>query len=265
MSDAPTYLDEILAAKRAELESGRAENPSLRQIESELAGLPEPRDLWTALANGPKPRFIAEFKRRSPSEGLLRDAADPRHIAALYVDAGAAAISVLTDRHFDGSFEDLRAVRATVSVPVLCKDFILTRQQILRARREGADAILLIVAALEPPRLRELYNFATDLGLSVLAEAHDDHEIERAMAAGAKIIGLNSRDLHTFEVDLDRIIRYRPDVPRNSDFLYVGESGISDVKDIRRLRAAGVDGVLVGSVLMRAEDPGAKLAELMAP
>src|SRR5690606_33241696 len=174
---------------------------------------------------------------RSPSEGVLRENADPRHIAALYVDAGAAAISVLTDRHFDGSFEDLRAVRAAVSVPILCKDFILTRQQIIRARREGADAILLIVAALEPPLLRDLLNFAHDIGLQVLAEAHDDHEIERAMAAGAKIVGLNSRDLRTFEVDIDRIIRHRPDVPQG--FLYVGESGITDVKDVRRIRAAG--------------------------
>lgn len=263
MSDEPTYLDDILAAKRAELESGRPENPTVSKIEAELAGLPEPRDLWSALANGPKPRFIAEFKRRSPSEGLLREHADPRHIAALYVDAGAAAISVLTDRHFDGSFEDLRAVRAAVSVPVLCKDFILTRQQILRARREGADAILLIVAALEPPRLRDLLNFAHDIGLQVLAEAHDDREVERAMAAGARIVGLNSRDLHTFEVDLDRVIRHRADVP--SGFLYVGESGISSVQDVRRLRAAGVDAVLVGSVLMKAEDPGVMLSELMAP
>jgi indole-3-glycerol phosphate synthase len=263
MSDAPTYLDEILAAKRAELASGRGPNPTLSQIEAELAGLPEPRDLWAALANGPKPRCIAEFKRRSPSEGLLRENADPRHIAALYVDAGAAAISVLTDRHFDGSFEDLRAVRSAVSVPILCKDFILSRPQILRARREGADAVLLIVAALEAPLLRELIGFAHDLGLQVLAEAHDDHELERAMAAGAKIVGLNARDLHSFEVDLDRVIRYRPDVPRS--FLYVGESGITSNKDIRRLRAAGVDAVLVGSALMKAEDPGATLAQLMAP
>lgn len=263
MTEQRTYLDEILAAKRAELESGRPENPTLSRIEAELAGLPEPRDLWTALANGPKPRFIAEFKRRSPSEGVLRENADPRHVATLYVDAGAAAISVLTDRHFDGSFEDLRAVRAAVSVPILCKDFILTRQQILRARREGADAILLIVTALEPPQLRELINFAHDIGLQVLAEAHDDREVERAMAAGAKIVGLNARDLRTFEVNLDNIIRYRPDVPRS--FLYVGESGITSVQDVRRLRAAAVDALLVGSVLMRADDPGAKLAELMSP
>lgn len=263
MTEQRTYLDEILTAKRAELESGRPENPTLSRIEAELAGLPEPRDLWTALANGPKPRFIAEFKRRSPSEGVLRENADPRHVATLYVDAGAAAISVLTDRHFDGSFEDLRAVRAAVSVPVLCKDFILTRQQILRARREGADAILLIVTALEPPQLRELINFAHDIGLQVLAEAHDDREVERAMAAGAKIVGLNARDLRTFEVNLDNIIRYRPDVPRS--FLYVGESGITSVQDVRRLRAAAVDALLVGSVLMRADDPGAKLAELMSP
>lgn len=263
MSEEPTYLDEILAAKRAELESGRPVNPTRSMIEAELANLPETLDFWAALANGPKPRFIAEFKRRSPSEGLLRENADPRHVTALYVDAGAAAISVLTDRHFDGSFDDLRAVRAAVSIPILCKDFILTRQQILRARREGADAILLIVAALEPPLLRELHKFAYDIGLQVLTEAHDDREVERAMAAGARIVGLNARDLHSFEVDLDRVIRHRPDVPRS--FLYVGESGITSVADVRRLRAAGVDALLVGSVLMKAEDPGVKLTELMAP
>ncbi|PRP92140.1 Indole-3-glycerol phosphate synthase [Enhygromyxa salina] len=262
MSDQATYLDEILAAKRSELASGRPGNLSLAQIDAELAGAPDPLDLWAALATGPKPRAIAEFKRRSPSEGLLRDQADPRHIATLYVDGGASAISVLTDRHFDGSFEDLRAVRAAVSVPILCKDFILSREQIVTARREGADAILLIAAALEPPLLRDLLNFAYDIGLQVLAEAHSDHEIERAMAAGAKIIGFNARDLHTFEVDLDRVIRHRPDVPKS--FLFVGESGIQTRKDVSRLRAAGVDGVLIGSTLMKAEDPGAKLAELMA-
>ena len=262
MSDQATYLDEILAAKHAELSSGRPENLSLAQIDAELEGAPEPLDLWAALATGPKPRAIAEFKRRSPKEGVLREQADPRHISTLYVDGGAAAISVLTDRHFDGSFEDLRAIRSAVSVPILCKDFIISRQQVIAARREGADAILLIVAALQPPQLRDLLNFAYDIGLQVLAEAHDDFEIERAMAAGAKIVGLNSRNLQTFEVDLDNIIRYRPDVPKG--FLYVGESGISSRKDVSRLRAAGVDGILVGSVLMRAEDPGAKLAELLA-
>jgi indole-3-glycerol phosphate synthase len=263
MSSEATYLDEILAAKRAELETVRPENLNAAALESALAGLGPCRDLWAALAEGHKPRPIAEFKRRSPSEGVLRENADPRHIASLYVAGGAAAISVLTDRHFDGSFEDLRAVRGAVSVPILCKDFILTRGQILRARREGADAVLLIVAALEPPRLRELLNFAHDLGLQVLAEAHDDREVERAMAAGARIVGLNARDLHSFEVDLDRIIRFRPDVP--SGFMYVGESGITERKDVQRMRAAGVDGLLVGSVLMKAEDPGAKLAELFAP
>lgn len=261
MSDQPTYLDDIIAAKRSELSSGY-ENPTLAQIDAELAGAPEPLDLWAALATGPKPRAIAEFKRRSPKDGLLREHADPRHIATLFVDAGAAAISVLTDRRFDGSFEDLRAIRSAVSVPILCKDFILTRGQIVEARREGADAISLIVAALEPPHLRDLLNFAYDVGLQVLASAHDDREVDRAMAAGAKIVGLDARDLYTLEADLDRIIHYRPDVPRS--FLYVGESGIQSRKDISRLRAAGVDAVVIGSALMRAEDPGAKLAELMA-
>ena len=262
MSDQPTYLDEILAAKRAELSSGLLDNPSFAQVEAELAGAPDPLDLWAALATGPKPRAIAEFMRRTPNEGLLRENADPRHLATLYVDAGAAAISVVTDRRFDGSFEDLRAIRAAVSVPILCRDFILTRQQVIEARREGADAISLIVAALEPPHLRDLLNFAYDIGLQVLAETHDEFELERAMAAGAKIVMFNAQDLHTLEVDLDRVIRHRPDVPRS--FLYVGENGIAGRKDVSRLRAAGVDAVLLGSVLMRAEDPGAKLAEFMA-
>jgi indole-3-glycerol phosphate synthase len=262
MSSEGTYLDKILAAKRAELEAGRPENLSLRQIEAELAHAPTPRDFWTALADGPKPRVIAEFKRRSPSEGALREQADPRAIAQAYQSAGAAAISVLTDRHFGGSFEDLRAVRGAVSLPILCKDFILGRTQLIQARREGADAVLLIVAALEPPHLRDLYQFARDIGLRVLMEAHDDREVERAMATGARIIGLNARDLNTFEVDLDRVIRHRLDVPRS--FLYVGESGIKTRADVERLRAAAVDAILVGSVLMRAEDPAAKLTELMA-
>jgi indole-3-glycerol phosphate synthase len=262
MSDQPIHLDEILAAKRAELSSGLLDNPTFAQVEAELAGAPDPQDLWAALATGPKPRVIAEFMRRTPNEGLLREHADPRHIATLYVDAGAAVISVVTDRRFDGSFEDLRAVRAAVSVPILCRDFILTRQQVIEARREGADAITLIVAALEPPHLRDLLNFAGDIGLQVLAEAHDEFELERAMAAGAKIVAFNAQDLHTLEVDLDRVIRHRPDVPRS--FLYVGESGIAGRKDVSRLRAAGVDAVILGSVLMRSEDPGAKLAELMA-
>ncbi|MCA9685127.1 MAG: EamA family transporter [Myxococcales bacterium] len=159
MSSQATYLDEILAAKRAELETVRPENLGAAAIESALAGLGPCRDFWAALSEGHKPRAIAEFKRRSPSEGVLRENADPRHVASLYVAGGAAAISVLTDRHFDGSFEDLRTVRSAVSVPVLCKDFILTRGQILRARREGADAVLLIVAALDSGGML-LYAFA---------------------------------------------------------------------------------------------------------
>lgn len=263
MTSEGTYLDKILAAKRAELEAGRPENLSQQRIDAEVGSLPPTRDFFRALAEGPKPRAIAEFKRRSPSEGSLRDSADPRQIAQAYAQAGAAAISVLTDRNFGGSFEDLRAVKAAVSVPVLCKDFILRPSQVLQARREGADAILLIVAALEPPYLRDLFQLATHIGLHVLIEAHDDHEIERAMATGARIIGLNARNLKTFEVDLDSIIRHRPDVPRS--FLYVGESGVQTRQDVQRMRAAGVDALLIGSVLMKADDPAAKLIELMSP
>jgi len=255
-----TKLEELVGAARQTVRRRREQIP-LAQLQAQLTDRGRERPFKEALV-APGISLIAEFKRRSPKDGLLREHADPRHIATLFVDAGAAAISVLTDRRFDGSFEDLRAIRSAVSVPILCKDFILTRGQIVEARREGADAISLIVAALEPPHLRDLLNFAYDVGLQVLASAHDDREVDRAMAAGAKIVGLDARDLYTLEADLDRIIRYRPDVPRS--FLYVGESGIQSRKDISRLRAAGVDAVGIGAALMRAEDPGAKLAELMA-
>lgn len=259
-----TYLDKIIAAKRETLAQVRMGNLSESEITAQLQGLPDTLDFAAALQTGAAPRAIAEFKRASPSEGEIRPGADPKHIATLYVDANAACISVLTDAHFDGSIDDLRRVRSSVSVPILRKDFIIQRSQILEARREGADAILLIVAALEPPLLRELFKFATQLGLQVLCEAHDEREVERALAAGAKIIGVNNRDLSTFEVDVERCIRLRKLVPRGSH-VYVAESGINSKEQVGRLREAEVDAFLVGSHLMRAEDPGMALMDLLNP
>jgi len=261
MSEPGTYLDKILAAKRAEL-AGARPGPGVRDLETALSGLSPARDFAAALRRGPAPTAIAEFKRASPSEGDIRPEADPREIARSYVESGAACISVLTDRHFRGSLDDLRAVRNAVPVPILRKDFIVQASQIIEARREGADAVLLIVAALDPPRLRELMGVARDCGLQVLCEAHDEREVDRAMAAGAQIVGVNARDLRTFEVDLDRTIALRERVP--ASFVYVAESGIRSREDVGRLREAGVDAVLVGTHLMRAEDPGLALMDLLS-
>jgi indole-3-glycerol phosphate synthase len=265
MSDAEgTYLERILAVKRADLAAerkGRSGAVSDRQLADELAALAPTQDLQAALRLGRRPRVIAEFKRASPSAGVIREGADPRDIAQQYVEAGAAAISVLTDRHFEGSLRDLREVRRTVSAPLLCKDFILDRSQIAQARRAGADAVLLIVAALEPPLLRSLVEFAHLVGMQVLCEAHDEHEVDRALAAGARLIGVNSRDLRTFEVDLQRCIDLRRLVPKS--FVYVAESGIRSPEDVARLREAGVDAILVGTHLMAAEHPGQALRQLV--
>ncbi len=265
MSEGGTYLDKILADKRTELSALRAGRSSAMS-DAELgelgARLPKPRDFIAALrAVRPRPAIIAEFKRASPSAGVLRQDADPRTIATLYAAGGAAAMSVLTDRHFQGSLEDLRTVRQTVTLPLLCKDFILERWQIVEAKRTGADAVLLIVAALEPPLLRQLVDFAHDLDMQVLAEAHDEYEVERAMAAGARLIGVNSRDLKTFKIDPDRAARLRHLVPKS--FTYVAESGVGSLDEFRRLRDADVDAVLIGTYLMKAERPGEALRELV--
>ena len=254
-----TYLDEILAATRAALS---AERRPLKELERQLSGLPPVRDFGKALRRTLRPSAIAEFKRASPSEGEIRPGARPEEIATQYVEAGAACMSVLTDRHFSGSLADLEAVRQAVSVPLLRKDFVLERSQIAEARLAGADAVLLIVAALEPPRLRELMVYARDVGVAVLCEAHDAREVDRALAAGARIVGVNARDLRTFEVDLERVIACRSLVPR--DYTFVAESGIRSRQDVQRLREAEVDAVLVGTHLMRAPDPGLALMDLMS-
>lgn len=265
MSTDGTYLEKIIAAKRAELlgaKAGRSAALSDAELAELGSRLAPPRDFIGALrAASPQPAIIAEFKRASPSAGPLRADADPRMIATLYAAGGATAMSVLCDRHFQGSLEDLRTVRQTVTLPLLCKDFILERWQIVEAKRTGADAVLLIVAALEPPLLRQLVAFAHDLGMQVLCEAHDAHEVDRAMAAGARLIGVNSRDLRTFKVDLQRCVDLRAHVPPG--FTYVAESGLAGPEDARRLADAGVDAILVGTYLMKAERPGDALAGLI--
>lgn len=263
MSEQSSHLDRILAAKRAQLAQHRRERLTDRRIEDALAGLAPPRDFAEALNTGPAPRVIAEFKRASPSKGRIREGADVSSIVAGYAEAGAAAVSVLTDSHFEGSLEDLGRAREVCPVPLLCKDFILERSQLIDARRAGADAALLIVAALPPPTLQQLITFARSIDLQVLCEAHDAHEVDRAMSAGATIVGVNARDLRTFEIDPELPLSLRDLVPRSGRFTYVAESGVKGLDDLLRLRDAEVDAVLVGSSLMSAEDPGAALRELI--
>ncbi|MCH9683597.1 MAG: indole-3-glycerol phosphate synthase TrpC [Deltaproteobacteria bacterium] len=256
-----THLDRILAAKRAHLAEQRSERLTDRRVEDALAGLAPTRDFSEALRRGVAPRIIAEFKRASPSAGVIREGATVTGIVSSYGEAGASAVSVLADAHFEGSLDDIRQAAEVSIVPILCKDFIIERRQLLDARRAGADAALLIAAALPPPALEQLISFAHSIDLQVLCEAHDEYEVDRAMAAGARVVGVNARDLRTFEIDAELPMRLRRLVPRT--FTYVAESGVGGVDDLLRLRDAEVDAVLIGTTLMRADDPAAALRELV--
>lgn len=204
---------------------------------------------------------IAEFKRRSPSAGPLRENPDVREIVTAYERGGAAALSILTEGpHFGGSLEDLRTARAASALPVLRKDFIVHPYQVHEARAAGADAVLLIVAALPSPRLSGLHEEASALGLDVLVEVHDSTELEAALAVEANLIGINNRDLRDFSVDVRRTSRLLADIPAGT--VVVSESGIATAEQLRGLEEEGVQAVLVGESLMRAEDPEQTLHEL---
>jgi indole-3-glycerol phosphate synthase len=254
-------LDDILLRTRADLEARKRDKP-IAELERVAAAQPPARSLAAALRRPGAIACIAEFKRRSPSAGWMGERADLVTTARSYTVGGAAAMSVLTDGpFFGGALEDLVTARAAAPFPVLRKDFIVDRYQIVEARAAGADALLLIVAALDDAPLRDLLVAARAVGLEVLVEAHDEAEVSRAVAAGAEIIGINNRDLRTFTVDRELAIRLRPRVP--AERLVVAESGIRDASDVARLRAAGVDGMLVGETLMRAPDPAAALRALL--
>ena len=223
---------------------------------------PPPRDLQAALS-GPGLAWIAEIKRRSPSRGEIRPGADPVDIARAYERSGAAAISVLTDsERFGGSLDDLRLVRAAVSIPVLRKDFLVSPLMVAEARAATADACLLIVAMLSDPELAAGLAAARELGMEPLVEAHDGAELDRALVAGARIVGVNNRDLHSLEIDLATAEARLPRLP--AGVVRVAESGIHSRADRDRMRTAGADALLVGTSLMTAEDPGAALAALRA-
>jgi indole-3-glycerol phosphate synthase len=255
-------LDEILARTRADLPERRQQR-SLAELER-LAGDRAPvRSLAAALRRPGQVTAIAEFKRRSPSLGWIREGADVGAIVTSYATAGAAALSVLTDEpFFGGTLGDLGRAREALTIPILRKDFIVDEYQIVEARAAGADAVLLIVAALDDGTLRLLFAACARWGVEALVETHDADEVVRAVSLGAPVIGINHRDLRTFTLDRDLAVRLRPGIPRET--IVVAESGIRDAADLVRLGQAGIDAVLVGETLMRAPDPGAKLAELLA-
>jgi indole-3-glycerol phosphate synthase len=256
-----SVLDAIVARKAADLERELALEP-LGAVRAAAEAAAPARDFAAALRTRPV-GIVAEIKRRSPSRGVLADAVDPPELARRYQGAGADAISVLTEEHeFEGSLDDLRAVRAAVALPLLRKDFLFAPYHLYQARAAGADAALLIVAMLDDAALRDLIALAGEVGLAALVEVHSEGEVERALAAGATLIGINNRNLHTFAVDLAVTERLRPLVP--AELTVVGESGVNGRDEVARLRAAGVQAILVGEALMRAGLAGvpAKLAEL---
>ncbi|MDQ6674764.1 MAG: indole-3-glycerol phosphate synthase TrpC [Chloroflexota bacterium] len=257
-------LDQILANTRREVEERCARTPLALPS---LASLTEPGGarsaVFTAALRQPGVSCIAEIKRRSPSGGEIRPDMSVEEIAQTYAAAGAAALSVLTDaRYFGGSDADLIAARRASGLPVLRKDFVVDSYQVLEARALGADAVLLIVRALGDAELRKLLELTQRCGLAALVETHSADEVERALNAGASVIGINNRDLDTLITDVSLAPRLRPLVP--AECICVAESGVSRPEDVAVLRQAGVDAVLVGESLLRAADPGAKLRELIA-
>jgi len=253
-------LEEIVASKRREVTEARKRRP-LALLQETIAGAPAPRDFPGAL-RGEGIRLIAEIKAASPSGGVLREHLDPVALATAYVRGGAAAISVVTEKwYFRGAPGDISRVKRAVPVPVLCKDFLLDPYQIYEARALGADAVLLIAAILSAEELTELLATSSALGLAPLVEVHTEEEVARAIEAGARLIGVNCRDLRTFAVDPQVAARLRPLIP--SGVLAVAESGVQTRQDVERLEALEYHAVLVGTTLVTSADPEAKARELV--
>jgi indole-3-glycerol phosphate synthase len=245
-------LDRIVDATREEVDRRRSAVP-LSNLQAALRGRPEPRPFQEALSARPGVSVIAEHKRRSPSAGTIREGADVAAVVAAYERGGAAALSVVTEpSHFGGSLDDLREARAATALPVLRKDFIVDPYQVYEAAAAGADALLLIVAALEPEVLAELHRVARALDVDVLVEIHDERELDVALDVEADILGINNRDLTDFTVDLDRTYDLLSGVPAGKTV--VSESGFSTREQLDDLERVGVDAVLIGETLMRAED-----------
>jgi len=261
----PDILSRILQVKRAEVAQAKL-HESLAALRARAEARKDLRDFTSALQariSQGLPAVIGEVKRASPSRGVLRENFDPIQIGASYAQGGAACLSVLTDRHFfQGAPADLHEARKASGLPALRKDFIVDEYQVAEARAWGADCVLLIVAALQPALMRDLEAAAHALGLAVLVEVHDAGELELALSLSTPLIGINNRNLKTFEVSLDTTLDLLPRI--GSERLVVTESGVLQPSDVARLRAAGVHAFLVGEAFMRATDPGAELARLFA-
>jgi indole-3-glycerol phosphate synthase len=255
-----TFLEGVVERTRSDLERRKRERPAA-DLRRDLGPAPRGRPFSEALiAEGIS--LIAEMKRASPSRGPIRPGASVTDVVRAYQAAGARAVSVLTEgAYFGGSLDDLVEARAACELPLLRKDFVVDEYQLLEARVAGADAALLIVAALEHDRLAELIAAASDLGMDSLVEVHDEDEVETALDCGAEVIGINNRDLHTLEVDLRTAFRLLADVPAGT--VVVAESGITHHSDVEELEEAGVDAILVGEALMRADDPERAIRELL--
>ncbi len=251
------YLGQILDRKREEIEALRARGVELERAAEEA---PPPRGWRAALDLPGRVALIAEVKRKAPSSGVLDLSLDPAAVAGMYQGAGAAALSVLTDLDFQGSLDDLASARAAIRLPVLRKDFVLDALQLFEARAAGADAILLIVAALDDSQLHSFLDITHDLGMGSLVEVHDEEELERALSAEAPVIGINNRDLTTFRTSLDVTRRLAPKVP--GDRILVAESGIQRPEQVEELGELGVEAILVGTALVRHEDPAALARQL---
>jgi len=254
-------LEKIIEVKRREVVVRKAAKP-LADLEKMIAGRPPARDFKAALAAAAGCAIIAEVKRRSPSRGLLRADFDPIRIALEYESHGAAAVSVLTDEtFFGGSDADLSVVGSAVTLPVLRKEFIIDPYQVYETRAIGADALLLIAAILTEGQLREYRDLAASLGLAALVEIRDREELEKALSTGAEIIGINNRDLKTFQTDLQTTVALAPLIPK--DRIAVSESGIRNRQDIDTLTKAGIRAFLIGETLIAAPEIGPKLKELL--
>ena len=256
----PTFLETVVERTQAELVVRKREVPA-SQLQSRLGPARRGRPFSEGLiAEGIS--LIAEMKRSSPSRGPIRPGASVAEVVSAYQRAGARAVSVLTEgAYFGGSLDDLVQARAACDLPLLRKDFVVDEYQLLEARTAGADAVLLIVAALDPDRLHRLMGAASDLGMDCLVEVHHEDEVAVAVDVGAEVIGINNRDLHSLEVDLDTTFRLLADVPAGT--VVVAESGITRAEDVERLEDAGVDAILVGEALMRADDPVQAVRELL--
>jgi indole-3-glycerol phosphate synthase len=256
-----TILDKIVATKREEIARAKAERPEA-PLRQRAEAAPAPRDFLAALRTAPPIRLIAEVKRASPSKGLIRADFQPVDIARIYQQHGASCLSVLTDeQYFGGHLDYLREIRQAVDLPVLRKDFVIDAYQVWEARAAGADAVLLIAECLDDASLAALHDQIVALGMTALVELYEPANLPRVLGIGAQLVGVNNRDLRTFQVDLDHTLRLRQQIP--ADRTVVGESGIATRADAARLDAAGVQAMLVGESLMRHADIGAAVDALL--